>query len=260
MPARPARRRTHRRRIGRDDGAHPGDRRGQGHRRPGRAGDLPRPRARSCSASPSSSRCCAGLRWQARPSTTRRSPRTRPWRRPRCWRAPRSSARSCASRCPTATWRSPSSGVAYPRGLTPARRCSSQYDVTDAVHVRVAGRSALTASAPLLAVIVVTWLLALPLARRMSAGSARARLFGRCSRCWSRPPARPPRGARCPRACRDRFRVFPARRQRCDDSVLRIVEHLTGRARRAGGRAGRRGHAVRGRARGPGAVPLSRRW
>jgi hypothetical protein len=34
----------------------------------------------------------------------------------------------------------------------------------------VAGRSALTASAPLLAVIVATWLLALPLARRMKRG------------------------------------------------------------------------------------------
>ena len=42
-----------------------------------------------------------------------------------------------------------------------------EYDVTDALHVRVAGRTALTASAPLLAVIVVTWLLALPVARRM---------------------------------------------------------------------------------------------
>jgi hypothetical protein len=33
--------------------------------------------------------------------------------------------------------------------------------------VRVAGRSALTASAPLLAVIIITWAIALPLARRM---------------------------------------------------------------------------------------------
>jgi len=61
----------------------------------------------------------------------------------------------------------PELGVAYPRGLTPGTSVLVEYDVTDAVHVRVAGRSALTASAPLLAVIVATWLLALPLARRM---------------------------------------------------------------------------------------------
>jgi hypothetical protein len=61
----------------------------------------------------------------------------------------------------------PELGVAYPRGLTPGTTVAVEYDVTDAVHVRVAGRSALTASAPLLAVIVITWALALPLARRM---------------------------------------------------------------------------------------------
>ncbi len=61
----------------------------------------------------------------------------------------------------------PELGVAYPRGLTPGTSVLVEYDVTDAVHVRVAGRSALTASAPLLAVIVAAWLLALPLARRM---------------------------------------------------------------------------------------------
>ena len=64
----------------------------------------------------------------------------------------------------------PELGVAYPRGLTPGTSVLVEYDVTDAVHVRVAGRSALTASAPLLAVIVATWLLALPLARRMKRG------------------------------------------------------------------------------------------
>jgi hypothetical protein len=61
----------------------------------------------------------------------------------------------------------PELGVAYPRGLAPGTSVLVEYDVTDAVHVRVAGRSALTASAPLLAVIVATWLLALPLARRI---------------------------------------------------------------------------------------------
>ena len=61
----------------------------------------------------------------------------------------------------------PELGVAYPRGLTPGTTVRVEYDVTDAVHVRVAGRTALSASAPLLAVIVVTWLVALPVARRM---------------------------------------------------------------------------------------------
>ena len=61
----------------------------------------------------------------------------------------------------------PELGVAYPRGLTPGTSVPVEYDVTDAVHVRVAGRTALGESAPLLAVIVVTWIIALPLARRM---------------------------------------------------------------------------------------------
>jgi len=61
----------------------------------------------------------------------------------------------------------PELGVAYPRGLAPGTSVPVEYDVTDAVHVRVAGRTALSESAPLLAVIVVTWLIALPLARRM---------------------------------------------------------------------------------------------
>ncbi len=38
----------------------------------------------------------------------------------------------------------PELGVAYPRGLTPGNTVPVEYDVTDAVHVRVAGRSALT--------------------------------------------------------------------------------------------------------------------
>ena len=61
----------------------------------------------------------------------------------------------------------PELGVAYPRGLTPGTTVRVEYDVTDAVHVRVAGRTALTSSAPLLAVIALTWLIALPVARRM---------------------------------------------------------------------------------------------
>jgi hypothetical protein len=61
----------------------------------------------------------------------------------------------------------PELGVAYPRGLAPGTSVPVEYDVTDATYVRVAGRTALAESAPLLAVIVVTWLIALPLARRM---------------------------------------------------------------------------------------------
>ena len=58
-------------------------------------------------------------------------------------------------------------GTAQARGLAPGTTVPVEYDVTDALHVRVAGRTALTASTPLLAVIVVTWLIALPVARRM---------------------------------------------------------------------------------------------
>jgi hypothetical protein len=61
----------------------------------------------------------------------------------------------------------PELGVAYPRGLTPGTTVAVEYDVTDAVRVRVAGRSALSASAPLLVAIVITWAIALPVARRM---------------------------------------------------------------------------------------------
>ena len=70
----------------------------------------------------------------------------------------------------------PELGVAYPRGLTPGTTVPVEYDVTDAVHVRVAGRSALTASAPLLAVIIITWAYRAAAARRMRRA---ARLPGR---------------------------------------------------------------------------------
>jgi Protein of unknown function (DUF3592) len=61
----------------------------------------------------------------------------------------------------------PEYGVSYPWRLTPGTTVRVEYDVTDATHVRVAGRSALSASGPLLAVIVLAWLVALPVARRM---------------------------------------------------------------------------------------------
>jgi uncharacterized protein DUF3592 len=61
----------------------------------------------------------------------------------------------------------PEYGVSYPWGLTPGTSVRVEYDVTDATHVRVAGRTALSASGPLLAAIVLTWLVALPVARRM---------------------------------------------------------------------------------------------
>jgi hypothetical protein len=61
----------------------------------------------------------------------------------------------------------PELGVAYPRGLTPGTSVAVEYDATEPDRVRVVGRSAASAAAPLAAVIVVTWVLLLPLARRM---------------------------------------------------------------------------------------------
>jgi hypothetical protein len=61
----------------------------------------------------------------------------------------------------------PELGVAYPRGLTPAPRCPWSTTSPTPCTCGSRGRTALTASAPLLAVIVVTWLIALPVARRM---------------------------------------------------------------------------------------------
>jgi hypothetical protein len=63
--------------------------------------------------------------------------------------------------------RIPELGVAYPRGLSPGTSVDVEYDVTDPDLVRVAGRSALSSSAPLVVVIIVTWAVLLPLASRM---------------------------------------------------------------------------------------------
>jgi hypothetical protein len=63
--------------------------------------------------------------------------------------------------------RIPELGVAYPRGLTPGTSVDVEYDLANPDLARVAGRSAFTASAPLVAVIIVTWAVLLPLARRM---------------------------------------------------------------------------------------------
>jgi hypothetical protein len=63
--------------------------------------------------------------------------------------------------------RIPELGVAYPRGLTPGTSVDVEYDLTDPDLVRVAGRSALSSSAPLVVVIIVTWAVLLPLAGRM---------------------------------------------------------------------------------------------
>ncbi len=63
--------------------------------------------------------------------------------------------------------RIPELGVAYPRGLTAGTSVDVEYDLTNPDRARVAGRSALTAAAPLIVVIVVTWAALLPVARRM---------------------------------------------------------------------------------------------
>ena len=61
----------------------------------------------------------------------------------------------------------PELGVSYPRGLTPGTSIAVEYDVTDSDRVRVAGRSALESAGPLATVVVVTWLVLFPVARRM---------------------------------------------------------------------------------------------
>lgn len=61
----------------------------------------------------------------------------------------------------------PELGVAYPRGLRAGDTVAVQYDETDPDHVRVAGRSAVTAAWPLLVVIGLAWLVLYPLSRRL---------------------------------------------------------------------------------------------
>lgn len=61
----------------------------------------------------------------------------------------------------------PELGVAYPRGLRAGDSVTVEYDATDPDHVRVADRSAPTRAWPLLAVVVVAWLVLWPLSRRM---------------------------------------------------------------------------------------------
>ncbi|WP_219412868.1 DUF3592 domain-containing protein [Pseudonocardia nigra] len=57
----------------------------------------------------------------------------------------------------------PERGVFYPRGLQPGETVAVEYDVTDPELVRVAGRSALTSSVPLLLGVLVVWALLGPL-------------------------------------------------------------------------------------------------
>jgi Protein of unknown function (DUF3592) len=68
----------------------------------------------------------------------------------------------------------PELGVAYPRGLTPGTSVAVEYDATNPELARVAGRSAVTAAAPLVLVIVLTWAVLLPVARRMRRKGAAA--------------------------------------------------------------------------------------
>lgn len=61
----------------------------------------------------------------------------------------------------------PEQGVAYPRSLKAGDRVSVVYDADDPDKVRVADRTAWTSSWPLLIVIVVTWAVLWPVARRI---------------------------------------------------------------------------------------------
>jgi hypothetical protein len=58
----------------------------------------------------------------------------------------------------------PEKGVFYPRGLQPGSKVAVEYDVTNPDLVRVAGRSALAGMGPLLAGVLVSWLVLGPLA------------------------------------------------------------------------------------------------
>jgi hypothetical protein len=58
----------------------------------------------------------------------------------------------------------PEKGVFYPRGLQPGSKVAVEYDVTNPDLVRVAGRSALASMGPLLAGVLVSWLVLGPLA------------------------------------------------------------------------------------------------
>lgn len=57
----------------------------------------------------------------------------------------------------------PERGVLLPRGLTPGERVTVEYDVSNPVIVRVAGRSTLTESVPLLLAVVGVWVVLGPL-------------------------------------------------------------------------------------------------
>lgn len=58
----------------------------------------------------------------------------------------------------------PVNGVSYPRGLVAGQRIAVEYDVTDPDLVKVAGRTALGESPPLLGGVVVAWLVLGPTA------------------------------------------------------------------------------------------------
>ena len=70
----------------------------------------------------------------------------------------------------------PAQGVYYPSGLQVGQTVAVEYDVINPAHVRVAGRTALANSLPLLLVTVAAWVLLGPLAvwlrRRRAAGRA----------------------------------------------------------------------------------------
>ena len=61
----------------------------------------------------------------------------------------------------------PELGVAYPRSLQPGDRVSVAYQADDPDRVRVADRTALSSAWPLVLVIIVSWAILWPVARRI---------------------------------------------------------------------------------------------
>ena len=111
---------------------HPGDRRGQGPRRPGRARDLPHAGADRGRVRRGGHAAVRASRWRARPWTTRRSTRTEAVAEAEVLEGStifRTLVRFTAAQRRRGV---PELGVPYPRGLTPGTTVPVEYDVTDA--------------------------------------------------------------------------------------------------------------------------------
>ena len=61
----------------------------------------------------------------------------------------------------------PELGVAYPRSLQPGDRVNVAYKADDPDRVRVADRTALSSAWPLVLVVIVSWVVLWPVARRI---------------------------------------------------------------------------------------------